>query len=323
MLEFAKTLLPAAIQRKIRRALCEYRRAGFARRLTQRRYGDFAPIIELVDQKGQQWYDRDQDFEPEILLLQHHGLVLGARVFDLGAHQGLVALALAHLVGELGSVIAVEAMPFDAGAAERNRKLNGVDHLIIINAAVAARRGTVEFTQSGCAAHGDDTLPTILVDAVTVDALSEKYGRPDILFIDVDGFEVEVLQGAKGVLRSRPPCYVEVHSPLLVQYGQSAEDVPGVFSVGRIRGACQPRDEGQPSSVRPAKSRNTRFGSGVSHGGPSEGSAMTSKTVANVRTLGTELTDDARLSCAATVMLGGVSPEEFEAAHKPRRKGVH
>jgi hypothetical protein len=50
------------------------------------------------------------------------------------------------------------------------------------------------------------------VRAVTVDSLAQDHGFPDVLFIDVEGFECRVLEGATAVLARRPDCFVEVHS---------------------------------------------------------------------------------------------------------------
>ena len=58
---------------------------------------------------GAGWYDHDWPELPEIALLKQHGLRPGARVFDIGAHQGVVALMLSKTVGPEGFVLAVEA----------------------------------------------------------------------------------------------------------------------------------------------------------------------------------------------------------------------
>lgn len=61
------------------------------------------------------------------MLRGRRGLSKGGRIFDLGAHQGVVALMLSRYVGEQGSVLAVEA-----DAARRTIEIN------------AARNGTGE-----------------------------------------------------------------------------------------------------------------------------------------------------------------------------------
>ena len=110
---------------------------GYPVREVRHIYGGFPLTIHLADQQGEDWYDMDWEELPEISLLKRHRLKSGARVFDIGAHQGVVALMLAGLVGEKGSVIAVEAEPHHARIAERNRVLNGVNHVRILQTAVA------------------------------------------------------------------------------------------------------------------------------------------------------------------------------------------
>jgi FkbM family methyltransferase len=227
--DLAKKIVPASVLRSVRTWRYRTEQAAYPKRQIQRLYGDIRPLVELIDKKGQSWYDRDRAFEPEIEILRHYRLRPGACVFDLGAHQGVVALALAHLVGQTGRVIAVEAMPCDAEGAQRNKQLNELSQLHIINAAVAAEQGMLDFVYSGRAAWGDRSHPTVEVVATTIDDLARKHGTPDVLFMDVDGFELEALRGAATVLESRPDCYIEVHNDLLRRYGQEAADVLGFF----------------------------------------------------------------------------------------------
>lgn len=58
--------------------------------------------------------------------------------------------------------------------------------------------------------NGEWTATT--VEAVTVDGLAERFGPPDVLYVDVEGYEQHVLQGAQRTLQSgSPDCFVEVH----------------------------------------------------------------------------------------------------------------
>jgi FkbM family methyltransferase len=229
MRSIAVRLLPSTVQRVIRRWLNESRRTAFKKRIIRRRYGDFCPLVELVDHKGADWYDYDRGLDPEIVFLKQRGLVPKACVFDVGAHQGVVALALAQIVGPAGRVLAVEANSFDARAAKRNAHLNGFQQVNVLNVAVASRRGTVALLDSGRVAISDPSRPAVDVEAQSLDDLAIRYGTPAVLFVDVDGFENQVLQGATEVLKTRPACYVEVHSELLPRYGDRAEETVAFF----------------------------------------------------------------------------------------------
>jgi hypothetical protein len=66
---------------------------------------------------------------------------------------------------------------------------------------------------------------------VTIDELSDTYGPPNVLFVDVDGFEVSVLQGARKTLMQYPDCFVEVHVGAgLEEQGGTLADVLSFFS---------------------------------------------------------------------------------------------
>ena len=94
---------------------------------------------------AQGWYDHDWAQLPEISTLRDTTLRPGARVFDIGAHQGVVAMMLAREVGPSGYVLAVEPNPHNAAVALKNRALNGMNQIEILEAAVSDRSGTVVF----------------------------------------------------------------------------------------------------------------------------------------------------------------------------------
>jgi hypothetical protein len=71
---------------------------------------------------------------------------------------------------------------------------------------------------------------SVEVEAFSIDALSQEYGFPDVLFIDVEGFECQVLEGAKETLARYPDCFVEVHVGAgLEKFGGSAEGIISFF----------------------------------------------------------------------------------------------
>src|SRR5262249_31668382 len=103
----ARTVLPARIRRWFQRRKLDRQVAAFSRRTVEHRYGDYVLRVELADPLAAGWYDHDWDALPEVVLLGKHGLGPGARVFDLGAHQGVVGLMLGRRVGPDGSVLLV------------------------------------------------------------------------------------------------------------------------------------------------------------------------------------------------------------------------
>jgi FkbM family methyltransferase len=158
-------------------------------------------------------------------------------VFDLGAHQCVLALLLAAEVGSSGLVVAVEATPHNAEVALRNIALNvgsgaveGAANMIVCNAVASSAEGTIAFapTLNGHVALGRRSgyaFSPADLPAVTVDSLARTYGPPDVVFADVEGFEQRVLEGAEETFASgRPDWFVEVHAggPLEEQGGSVA-----------------------------------------------------------------------------------------------------
>ncbi len=216
----------------LRRLRLRWTLATFPRRVVGHVYAGFPLRIQIADPLAGGWYDRDWLEPPAIELLRRHRLREGALVFNIGAHQGVIALILAKVVGSPGRVVAVEAMDFNAAAADRNRALNDVPQLTIVHAAVGECNGRMLFSPGLNAAI--DPAPSawgkMAVDAMTIDELSRRYGPPDVLFIDIEGFECRALRGATGTLARRPDCAVEVHIGCgLETFGGSLEELIGFF----------------------------------------------------------------------------------------------
>jgi FkbM family methyltransferase len=177
-------------------------------------YGGVSLTVHLADSVGRKWYDHDWAPLREIELLRQHQLKEDARVFDLGAHQGIIAMMLAHSVGPSGSVVAVEANPLNCALARRNAARNGVANLTVLHSAVAERDGSVMFNVVSNAQrmkHGTSLGGTVSVPAVTLDTLATQQGRPNVVFIDIEGGEYLALTGATATLAARPDLFIEVH----------------------------------------------------------------------------------------------------------------
>jgi FkbM family methyltransferase len=235
MKQIIKSIIPKPLWNRLRIMRVRHMLATYKRRRVQHNYGGHVLELELVDPMGAGWYDHDWPELPEIALLKQHGLRPGARVFDIGAHQCVVALMLARTVGPQGFVLAVEASPENSEAGERNRKLNGIENCRILHAAGAARSGTLTFNRgtNGQVDDGSGEWGQIEVQAFSVDDLSATYGLPDVLFIDVEGFECELLRGARKTLDAKPDCFVEVHVRAgLEKFGGSVSQVISLFPEG-------------------------------------------------------------------------------------------
>jgi len=248
----AKTLVrrvvPSWVWTKLRLARIRANIARYKVRRVRHTYGGFSLDIVLADPLAEGWYDHDWVHTPELDLLRRHRLREGATVFDLGAHQGIVALMLSRIVGPAGRVIALEPNSHNAEIARRNRDFNGASNIEIIQAAAASQSGTLMFNLglNGNVDDGSGDWGRSQVRCLSVDDLAERYGVPDVLFVDVEGFEQQVLKGASSTLSSNPDCFVEVHTGCgLEKYGGSVCAVLSFFPRERFRLLVNAREKDQ------------------------------------------------------------------------------
>jgi len=209
----ARALVPKQARALTRRARLRFVLGRFPDRVVAHDYGGLRLHVWIADPVAEAWYDRDREVLPELALLRQHGLRPGARVFDLGAHHAVIALLLAHEVGEQGSVIAVEALSHNVRAGERNKGLNGATNLTIVHAAAARNTGEVTFsTALNGHVEQDGRFGVERVHAVSLPELCDTFGIPNVVYVDVEGQELEVLRGGERVLRQhQPSLFVEVH----------------------------------------------------------------------------------------------------------------
>lgn len=215
--ESLRRCIPAAWWRWLQVTRLAVERWTFARRWVHHTYAGNHLRVLLGDVVGASWYDQDWAM-PELAVLRTGRLGPGATVFNIGAHQGVVAMVLACEVGRTGRVIAVEADRFHATLAETNRVANGIERMIVRHAAVGAAAGrlTHDATTGAIqfeARHGD------VVPALTIDDLTAEYGAPDVIYMDVEGFEGVAIRGAAATLAAGTvDVLIEVHGPWLQRY---------------------------------------------------------------------------------------------------------
>jgi FkbM family methyltransferase len=182
----------------------------------------------IGDRTGEKWYCQQEQEE----LAEHTEtarlITTGDKVLEIGAHHGFTAMLLSKLVGPQGFVLAIEPSPFNALMAASQIGLNGAANCQVLQAAASDKGGTVVISRDN-PENERVFAEGITVPAVTVDELDREYGPFDALKVDVQGFEYQVLYGAKNMLSRRPKILLEVHGELIADYGHTAEEVLGLL----------------------------------------------------------------------------------------------
>jgi FkbM family methyltransferase len=146
----------------------------------------------------------------------------GQTFFDIGANVGFFTLLGAKLVSSSGKVFAFEPVPQNAEAIRRNVGLNGFSNVTVMEKAVSRRSGTGDLVLSrhpggATLTTGDIAPPDMIgiksVAIVSIDDLISigEIPPPHVVKIDVEGAEVEVLEGmAETVRKHRPVLIYEI-----------------------------------------------------------------------------------------------------------------
>ncbi len=148
-------------------------------------------------------------YEPEVtaVFLGHIGR--GDCVFDMGANKGYFSLMACQVVGEFGRVVSYEPLQENIDDLKRTRDLNGHMHWAIREVAVSSSCGRGKFSPIGAdQGHSGwgqlDVNGEREVDVTTLDNELDLVGigRVDLMKIDIEGSELEALQGAQGALEA-------------------------------------------------------------------------------------------------------------------------
>lgn len=134
----------------------------------------------------------------------------GMVVADVGANIGLLTLVLAWAAGPSGKVIAFEPEAVPRANLEKMRHLNGLSWVEVRDQAVGEKAGQLTFHVSDIIGHSSlYALPEnegsreIQVEVVRLDDVAPAK-RMDVVKIDVEGAELDVLAGMKGVIAKNP-----------------------------------------------------------------------------------------------------------------------
>ena len=146
-------------------------------------------------------------------------------VYDIGANMGLYSIEFAKIIGYGGKVFSFEPSAINFKKLTNNVK--NKSNIITINSAVGRDISKLFISQGvdkiGATSKLNESNNGIgnWVDVTTIDELIKSLPIPNAIKIDVEGFEINVLEGARKTLLNPElkVVGVEIHSTILDEQG--------------------------------------------------------------------------------------------------------
>jgi len=173
---------------------------------------DSTRFLERDDKGIEFWYEPD-DYEFFIQLVKDKKVF-----FDVGANIGWYSyLAAAHGVSQ---IVAFEFIADYSNFLKNSFSANDIKG-IVVNQGVG--ENCLDATYSDPLASASGRLGTLDDYAMSHNIW------PDFVKMDIEGFELDALRGARQVLSRRPVLHISIHSEYLAERGQSSSEVLGLL----------------------------------------------------------------------------------------------
>lgn len=240
-----RRLLPRGLKILLRKWLEFPQKLFFSPYRIEKKKEGVAFSFWIADPCAKRWYDRrgEGDAWLEMAFIRDHVIRPGDVVFDCGAHHGYASILFSRWVGEGGTVYAFEPAPSNVAVIEKNVQLNALNNVKIELSALGAKAGTALLSKESNAqirpGSGGIDVPVVPID-------DYEHLNPTVLKIDVEGFELEVMRGARQVLARMPRLAIEIHPEALSGYGGSVEELFESIDVDAYKFWVQWRDDEIP-----------------------------------------------------------------------------
>jgi len=153
-------------------------------------------------------------YELETTMLLDHFIQLNPNLtfFDIGANWGHMSLFVLSNTNFSGKVFAFEPYPSTYNDLKLISQLTETNNFFPYNIALSDKEENVVFHRTDTIHSGiisvssSNNVDTAQYNAMSVDAFCKKNNTtPDLLKIDVEGFELNVLKGAVEILKEKKP----------------------------------------------------------------------------------------------------------------------
>lgn len=179
----------------------------------------------------------------------------GDTILDIGAGIGEEAITFSRLVGPRGLVVSVEAEPSTYRRLAATIRLNKLDNVMAVHAAITDETGSVRIDKAAVDTHVGASLTRsggFEVPAETLDGLTARLGLGDIslLKMNIEGAERQALLAASETLARADHLAISCHD-FLVPHGAEPARVATFHDVREILERQRFAIAGRPHDSRP------------------------------------------------------------------------
>ena len=218
-----KFLVPQKVQVIIKHFRHRRDVSNFKSFVLHKRIGSAEFDFFIGDSTGKKWYSGAHTKESLEMEALHSLLVKpGDTVLECGSHHGFTTLLLSSWVGEQGKVFAFEPSETSFNILKKNIEINHRKNIEPRMAAIGKEKGTIKISDSSCATVTGEEIG-YPVEMLPLDEF--QHLKPDVIKIDVEGYEGDVLKGASKILSSKPKLAIELHTELLSRYQTSVSEI--------------------------------------------------------------------------------------------------
>lgn len=203
--------------------------------ITPTLYGFDLIVDPTVDKGVEQRIFSNGTYEAGILYIFGKCLNNGDTFIDVGANIGLMSLFASNAVGEIGSIHSFEPEPDTFAILRKNIDLNKAGNIKAYNIALGAAQDTATIYTTafnrGAASLMRKASSSTEGTVVSISTLDEfvrehKISNVGLLKIDVEGWELEILKGAKETLgKTNAPILCIEYSKLHPVHGGKLSDI--------------------------------------------------------------------------------------------------
>lgn len=192
--------------------------------------------LDLTDWCQRRTYFTGRFYQEDLEELLSKLLRQGDNFVDVGANIGLVTLHAAAIVER--NFWSFEPNPEVHARLLRHIALNSLDSRRVFNMGLGKEAGTLTMNQFGrhtgkatLVARPGHSVRTVRVEVRRGDEVLSDLdtSKPTVIKIDVEGFEVPVLEGLGRILDGNVAVVIEVSAPWLKRAGNSADELHSIL----------------------------------------------------------------------------------------------